>query len=295
MTEKNGAIYEAMFSIASEMPSISKEGRNVAQGYSFRGVDQVFNSLQPIFAKHGVFITTEIIDLHRDERPSKSGGIMAFVTVRARYHFVARDGSSVSTESVGEGCDTSDKATPKALSISLKYALLETFLVPTSDTKDPEVDSHELMTKPVAQVTKPVVHESKPVGQPVPMTEAHANELVDLIMQYQEVSGIDDVRMSNAIADKLEKKYQIRPKGLSGLHDYQAIGLIKVMKGWIDIAAKKKADELAKAAGPSPKTQAQIDDMTDKVRGKAAAQAAAEATSGAPGPADPGEAPTNAV
>lgn len=149
-TEKSGAIFGAMLAIASEMPSIAKEGKNAAQGYSFRGVDQVFNSLQPIFAKHGVIITAEILDLRRDERPSKSGGIMAFVTVRVRYHFVAKDGSSISTESAGEGCDTSDKATPKALSISLKYALLETFLVPTADNKDPENDSHELALKPAA-------------------------------------------------------------------------------------------------------------------------------------------------
>jgi len=146
--DKPGAIYGAMIAIASEMPSISKVQKNAAQNYVFRGVDDVFNALQPILSKHGVFMTAEILDLKREERQTKSGGIMAFVTTRVRYSFVAKDGSSVATESAGEGADAGDKATAKSLSIAMKYALLQAFLVPTADVKDPEHDNPELSPLP---------------------------------------------------------------------------------------------------------------------------------------------------
>lgn len=197
--EKPGAIYGALLAIASEMPSIAKEGKNAAQGYSFRGVDQVFNSLQPIFAKHGVIITAEILDLRRDERPSKSGGVMAFVTVRVRYNFVAKDGSSISTESAGEGCDTSDKATPKALSISLKYALLETFLVPTADSKDPENDSHELAPMPKPKAAPAPAPAAKLTGdQGIVIAKLLADkqeagkDIADLVERVKAKLGIDN-------------------------------------------------------------------------------------------------------
>lgn len=197
--EKPGAIYGALLAIASEVPSIAKEGKNAAQGYSFRGVDQVFNSLQPIFAKHGVIITADILDLRRDERPSKSGGVMAFVTVRVRYNFVAKDGSSISTESAGEGCDTSDKATPKALSISLKYALLETFLVPTADSKDPENDSHELAPMPKPKAAPAPAPAAKLTGdQGIVIAKLLADkqeagkDIADLVERVKAKLGIDN-------------------------------------------------------------------------------------------------------
>lgn len=146
--DKPGAIYAAMIAIASEVPSIAKVQKNAAQGYSFRGVDDVFNALQPLLSKHGVFMTSEILDLKREERPTKSGGVMAFVTTRVRYSFVAKDGSSIATESAGEGADTGDKSTAKSLSIAMKYALLQSFMVPTADAKDPERDNPELPPAP---------------------------------------------------------------------------------------------------------------------------------------------------
>lgn len=201
--EKSGAIYGALLAIAAEMPSIAKEGRNAAQGYSFRGVDQVFNSLQPIFSKHGVIITVEILELRRDERPSKSGGVMAFVTIRARYNFVAKDGSSISTESAGEGCDTSDKATPKALSIALKYALLETFLVPTADSKDPENDSHELAPMP-----------DKPKAQPKPAPLTPATEPITSDQKLVIAKLLDDKKRNmedtESIIEKVCGYYKIK-------------------------------------------------------------------------------------
>jgi hypothetical protein len=145
-----GLIYSAIPAIMAEIPSIYKDRKNDAQHYNFRGIDDVYNAVNPILAKYRVFMRADVMDVKREERPSKSGGIMAFVQVRVRYSFVASDGSFVSTDSLGEGMDSGDKATPKAMSIAQKYAILQMFAIPTADPKDPEIDNPEpVKAKPI--------------------------------------------------------------------------------------------------------------------------------------------------
>jgi len=138
--EKPGLVYQAISAIMSEIPSIGKGRKNEAQHYSFRGIDDIYLAVNPILTKHRVFMRSEVVSIKREERPSKSGGIMAFVMVSVRYYFVASDGSSVSTEVVGEGMDSGDKASAKAMSIAQKYAILQMFCIPTSEPKDIEDD-----------------------------------------------------------------------------------------------------------------------------------------------------------
>jgi len=138
-----GLIYSAIPAIMAEIPSIYKDRKNDAQHYNFRGIDDVYNAVNPILAKHHVFMRADVLDVKREERPSKSGGIMAFVQVKVRYSFVAADGSFVSTDSLGEGMDSGDKATAKAMSIAQKYAILQMFCIPTADPKDIENDNPE--------------------------------------------------------------------------------------------------------------------------------------------------------
>ena len=74
-TEKDvGLIYQAIPAIMAELPSIYKGRKNSAQNYSFRGIDDVYNAVNPVMAKHGVFMRAEMLgEPKREERPSKSG------------------------------------------------------------------------------------------------------------------------------------------------------------------------------------------------------------------------------
>jgi hypothetical protein len=60
-----------------------------------------------------------------------------------QFHFYCIDGSNVSTTVIGEAMDSGDKATNKAMSIALKYALLQALLIPTEDEKDPDLKTLE--------------------------------------------------------------------------------------------------------------------------------------------------------
>jgi hypothetical protein len=129
--EKPGLIFKKIPAIMAEIPSIGKSRKNEGQHYNFRGIDDVYNLIQPVLAKHGVFMSAEVLDQRHEERTSKSGGAMMYRVATVRYSFVAEDGSSISTDAIGEGMDSGDKASAKAMSIAQKYAILQMFLVPT--------------------------------------------------------------------------------------------------------------------------------------------------------------------
>lgn len=137
-------IFKAIPAIMADMDAIGKDQRNQQQGFNYRGIDQVYNALHPLLAKHKVFTTPEVLEKSRDERVNAKGTVLAFVTLRIRYTFWCADGSSVSCVVEGEGMDSGDKASNKAMAVAHKYALLQTFCIPTEDMVDPDAESHEI-------------------------------------------------------------------------------------------------------------------------------------------------------
>jgi len=137
-------IYKAMSAIMNDMAAIGKNQKNQQQGFNYRGIDQVYNVLHPLLAKHKVFTTPEVLEKNRDERINAKGTVLAFVTLRIKYTFWFEDGTNVSCTVEGEGMDSGDKASNKAMAIAHKYALLQTFCIPTEDMVDPDAEVHQI-------------------------------------------------------------------------------------------------------------------------------------------------------
>ena len=154
MTEAvTGLIYANLANIMNDVDSIGKDSRNVQQGFNYRGIDAVMNHLHLIFAKHRVFLTTEVLEDKSEERTTRNGGALIYRILRIKFNFYAIDGSSVSAVVVGEGMDSGDKAANKAMAVGLKYALTQMLLLPY-DEVDPDGESHEVAPK-VRQEVKP--------------------------------------------------------------------------------------------------------------------------------------------
>jgi len=161
MAEKQ-MIHEKIIAILSDADAIAKDRRNQQQGFSFRGIDDVYNALHPILAKHGVFSTTQVIAERTEERQAKSGGNLIYRILTVKFTFYAADGSHVESVIIGEGMDSGDKASNKAMAIAHKYALLQLLAIPTEDAKDPDAETHQ-----VAPKQKPApLDEHHPVGNP---------------------------------------------------------------------------------------------------------------------------------
>ncbi len=141
-------IHAAMSAIMHDVEAIKKEKNNPQGNFKYRGIDDVMNALHDSFAKHGVFITTESLERIEKERQSRQGGALFYVTQRIKFTFHGPDGSTVESIVYGTAMDSGDKADNKCLSIGLKYALLQAFLIPTEDMAEPDGQSHEVASKP---------------------------------------------------------------------------------------------------------------------------------------------------
>ena len=138
-------IYQTINAIMDEIEPIGKDSVNKQQGFKYRGVDAVMNALQPLFAKHKLFCVPEVISSIREDRTSSKGNLLIYSIIRVKYKFYAEDGSFIETTVEGEGMDSGDKATNKALAIAFKYACFQLFCIPTEEVSpDPDKESHEL-------------------------------------------------------------------------------------------------------------------------------------------------------
>lgn len=134
-------IHEAITAIMSEGYAISKDKRNQKQGYVYRGIDDVMNTFQPLLAKHRVFVVPEVLNQQRQERTTDKDRTLLYSILTMRYTFYAEDGSSVSAVVIGEGMDSGDKASNKAMSVAMKYAMFQVFCIPTEEMQDPDADT----------------------------------------------------------------------------------------------------------------------------------------------------------
>ena len=151
-----GKIYEAINGVMADVGAVGKNSYNEQQRFKFRGIDAIMNALYPALTKHKVFVTPEVLEQTREERESAKGGRLIYSICKIKYTFFADDGSSVSAVTIGEGMDSGDKATNKAMAIALKYAFFQVFCIPTEEMIDQDSESPEIAS-PGAKKAAPEV------------------------------------------------------------------------------------------------------------------------------------------
>ena len=145
-------IYSAIAAIMEECPAISKKQKNQQQGFMYRGIDVVMNVLQPLMSKHKVFAVPEVLESERQERTTSKGATLIYTVMKVKYTFYAADGSSVCAVVQGEGMDSADKSSNKAMSVAFKYACFQVFCIPTEEMKDPDAETPPATEARAAQV-----------------------------------------------------------------------------------------------------------------------------------------------
>lgn len=135
-------IFKAIPAIMGEIGHIGKDSKNQQQGFMFRGIDQVMNTMKPILAKYAVFLVPEVVNTRREERQTKNGGNLIYTMHTIRFHFCAEDGSEVVATVVGEGMDSADKSSNKAMAVAFKYACFQVFCIPTEEMAKDDPDAY---------------------------------------------------------------------------------------------------------------------------------------------------------
>ena len=169
-------IYSLMGEAMRRISAVSKNSVNQTQGFKYRGIDAVMNALYPVMSELGLFIVPEVLEQTREERTSvktynnqERKTTLLYSILKIKYTMYAPDGSNVSCVVVGEGMDSGDKASNKALAVGLKYACFQMFMIPTEDMIDPDSECHEVepKTKPAPKPVTVSVSEKVPT-EPVP-------------------------------------------------------------------------------------------------------------------------------
>ena len=144
-------VYKAINAVQAELSTvgITKDRRNMqGSGYNFRGIDDVYNTIAPLLAKHGLCILPRVLARECVERVSQKGGALFYVTVEVEFDFVAaEDGSKHTVKTFGEAMDSGDKATNKAMSAAYKYAAFQAFSIPTEADNDADAHTHSVTAK----------------------------------------------------------------------------------------------------------------------------------------------------
>lgn len=169
-----GLIGKAM----QEIGAIGKESKNAQQGFMYRGIDAVMNALNPVMSKLGLFLVPEVLEQTREERQGRNGGTLLYSILKIKYTLYAPDGSSVSCVVLGEGMDSGDKASNKAMSVAMKYAAFQLFMIPTEEMVDPDAEVHEVAPKSAKskQATPPPAKATPQAAQPPEKAEVQVTQ-----------------------------------------------------------------------------------------------------------------------
>lgn len=129
-------IHLALAAIIQDIVAIGKDRKNEAQGFKYRGIDDIYNELHPIFSAHGVTCIPLADTIVPSSHVNDKGKTVFRSVVTVGYRFTATDGSFTEAKMFGEGSDFADKSTAKALSAAQKYLLTQTFLIPFASIED---------------------------------------------------------------------------------------------------------------------------------------------------------------
>lgn len=161
-TDKPAVVYKAIASVMGDLAKtgVAKNQTNTYDKYKFRGIDDVYNALAPLLAKHGLVILPRVLERYSEERISGQNKALFYVTVKAEFDFVsAEDGSKHTVCAYGEAMDRGDKGTNKAMTAAYKYAMFEAFCIPTEGADDADSESHEVQGRPAPKVSEKQVSE----------------------------------------------------------------------------------------------------------------------------------------
>lgn len=134
-------IYGKIADCMKQIGAIGKDSKNTQQNFMYRGVDAVMNALNPVLTENRMFCVPEVLEQHREERQTRSGGNLIYSILKMRYTLYAEDGSNVSAVVIGEGMDSADKGSNKAMSVAYKYAMFQIFSIPTEEMRDPDAET----------------------------------------------------------------------------------------------------------------------------------------------------------
>ena len=143
MPEEPPAVHEAVASILADLGPIAKDGVAPGNmgGYKFRRVEDITAALKPLFAKYGVLCLPNVMQRVESQRATAKGGVMFCVDLEICFRFVGPQGDELAANVWGQGTDSGDKATQKAVTSAFKTMLSVVFCISDSES---DAEAHDV-------------------------------------------------------------------------------------------------------------------------------------------------------
>ena len=229
------SVYKAINAVQRDLcvAGIGKNRKNQQQGYSFRGIDDMYNALAPILARHGLCILPRVMSRECVERQTAKGSTLFYVTVLMEFDFVcAEDASHHTVVMSGEAMDSADKATNKAMSAAYKYAAMQTFAIPTEGDNDADASHHELRSNAAPSASPRKSQQATGADAPPPasapvQTLSKANARGDFGVMVEEMRRITSSRDLKDWGKLNADRVKLQPKDWQGEIRKQYVDLME--------------------------------------------------------------------
>jgi hypothetical protein len=247
-------IYGLIGQAMQKIGAIGKNSKNEQQKFMYRGIDAVMNALSPVMSELGLFIVPEVLEQTREERTSikkdnygnERTSTLLYSILKIKYTMFAPDGSNVSCVVIGEGMDSGDKASNKAMSVGFKYAAFQMFCIPTEEMIDPDAEVHEVAPKTArnapkqaqqtparenapAQVTTAAKVPQNPPADPVPPVLEYLAKEREGLRVVREITKAENNAIWKAQVAALTDAKLIPAKPLADFTQKEAEALIDAM------------------------------------------------------------------
>lgn len=190
----------------AEIGSISKDGKNNFQRYSFQSEAAIKAAVQRVSSKNGFIIIPNYKILRNYTNTTKKGQQYNFVDVLGT--FTVTDGKDKYIGSMpGTGSDTGDKAVQKGCTIAQKYFYKQLFNIsdkdedPDADNSQPDGGYEQTAPRSVARVNRSSSTSKPTVNKTKPATSTNRTISDNQLLDYEITDTKGKVKLVQVIAE----------------------------------------------------------------------------------------------
>lgn len=192
-------VYEKILNVMNEVGYLNKDGfveTGKGKGYKALTDEKVLTAIRPVMVKHRLIMVPVAMEHRRaDEKVKDYNGnekTNRITDVDMTFRIINVDDPKdyVDVVSSGTGVDTQDKGIGKSMTYAKKYALLNSFLIPSGEDTDQissEKYTEQLMGTPAPQPAEPV-QPAQPTGD----RNITIKTLITLAAKYGKASVINE-------------------------------------------------------------------------------------------------------
>jgi len=192
MTDKKETIFTAIAAAVGDVKQLGKSERNKFEGYNFVSIDKFLHLVNPICATHGLFPMVSQTSVDPYENINSKGG----KSMWARFYFDItlnhKSGDTLGPSKMMVAVPMNGaQASGSAQSYALKQFFRATFMIPTGDKDDADLNPTEHHSMP----TKITADQFQQVQSLIESTQADESKLC----AYWKVDGLQDLNAKQAV------------------------------------------------------------------------------------------------